>query len=267
MARGPSARNVGRPGVKLHPLESAFARTRLQLDLTAAQRIQRRFLPDALPPESGVRFEAQYLPAFSVGGDFYDLVYHGEGRVSAAIGDVCGKGVAAALLMARMSWELRRLTGPDTKPSRILAQANSFVADTKDESCFVTASFLQIDTRRRRLEAASAGHIPLVIKRRSGAVLTFGAPSGTPLGMLPCEYRDEEVELDPLDIVILMTDGLVDALDGPGDRPGIELMLELVRRAPHDPRAMNEHILTVVEKMKGSKPLDDMTLVALQVQR
>jgi serine phosphatase RsbU (regulator of sigma subunit) len=253
--------------VRLWMRSNDEARERLHNDLAAAQRVQRKFLPDALPPESGMRVEAKYLPAYTVGGDFYDLVYHGDGRIGAAIGDVCGKGVAAALLMSRVSSELRRLTTRDAQPSKVLADANKLLDSGAQDESFVTASSLQIDARRRKLHVASAGHVPLIVKRANGTVSTFGAPSGTPLGMLPCEYTDETVTLHTHDIVILMTDGLVEALDRPSDRLGMDLLLNLIKAAPHDPKQMNERILTVVDKMKGQKRLDDITLVALQLMR
>jgi sigma-B regulation protein RsbU (phosphoserine phosphatase) len=151
-------------------------------------------------------------------------------------------------------------------PAEILKDVNSELAADDESEIFVTASCLKLDPTTRTLRMANAGHIPLIVRRTSGEVFTFGPPSGTPLGMLPCEYDEEELALGPLDIVLLMTDGLVEALDRPSDRMGLQLLLGLIKYAPHDPRLIHARILEAVQKMKGAKLLDDCTLVALQLE-
>src|SRR5262249_49122090 len=120
--------------------------------------------------------------------------------------------------------------------------------------------------KRRKLLVANAGHIPLIVRRATGEVFTFAPPSGTPLGMLPCDYTDEELTLEPMDIVLLMTDGLVEALDRPSDRMGMHLLLGVVKSGPQHPKLISERILAAVNKMTGTKLLDDVTLVALQLE-
>jgi serine phosphatase RsbU (regulator of sigma subunit) len=147
----------------------------------------------------------------------------------------------------------------------VLKNVNASLADVESE-VFVTASCIRLDARSRKLTVANAGHIPLIVRRAAGEVFTFGPPSGTPLGMMPCDYTDDEITLEPLDIVLLMTDGLVEALDRPSDRMGMELLLGLIKYAPHDPKLVNARILEAVQKMHGTRSLDDVTLVALQLQ-
>ena len=106
-----------------------------------------------------------------------------------------------------------------------------------DSEFFVTASCLTIDPKTRILRVASAGHLPLIMRRASGEVFTFGAASGTPLGMLPTDYTDEELQLDPGDIVLMMTDGLVEALDrliAPEEAQALRRRLDrLIARGKH----------------------------------
>lgn len=233
------------------------------LDRKSAMRVQRGLMSGSLPTGVGVTVDAKYVPAFDVGGDFYELTCLGDGDIAAVIGDVSGKGVSAALIMSRVTYDLRRALRSGVGPSAVLGKVNAAMTDFDSET-FVTASCIRIDTSRRRLTVANAGHLPLLVRRASGEVFTFGAPSGTPLGMLPCDYVDEEVALEPLDIVLLMTDGLIDALDRPSDCMG-EGLLRLVKSAPHNPKSINAHILEVAKGMKAGKLPDDMTLVALQL--
>lgn len=235
----------------------------IALDRKSAMKVQRGLMTGSLPTGVGVTVDAKYVPAFDVGGDFYELTYLGDGEIAAVIGDVSGKGVSAALIMSRVTSDLRHALRSGVGPSMVLEKVNAAMTDFDSET-FVTASCIRVDTFRRKLTVANAGHIPLLVRRASGEVLTVGAPSGTPLGMLPCDYTDEEVALKPLDIVLLMTDGLVEALDRPGDGMG-EGLLRLVKSAPHDPRSINARILEAANEMKAGRLPDDMTLVALQL--
>jgi serine phosphatase RsbU (regulator of sigma subunit) len=250
---------------RLRSKETEYFHASVELDLKSASKVQRGLMSQRLPADIGVTAHAEYLPAFDVGGDFYELTYLGDGKIGGAIGDVSGKGVSAALIMSRVSSDVRRALRSGDGPSTVLKNVNASLADVESE-IFVTASCIRLDARSRRLTVANAGHLPLIVRRAAGEVFTFGPPSGTPLGMMPCDYTDDEITLEPLDIVLLMTDGLVEALDRPSDRMGMELLLGLIKYAPHDPKLVNARILEAVQKMHGTKSLDDVTLVALQLQ-
>lgn len=249
---------------RLRGREVEHERALIQLDLKRARRVQRRFMSEKLPPTIGVTALAEYLPCFDVGGDFYHVAHRGDGVVGAVIGDVSGKGVSAALVMSHVSASFRHALRRPGSPAEILTAVNADLQDVESET-FITASCVAIDAPQRRMMVSSAGHIPLIVRRATGEVFACGRASGTPLGMLECEYADEVHALSPLDIVLLMTDGLVEALDRPSDRMGMTLLLGVVKYAPHDPKLLLERILTAVEKMKGTKLLDDVTLVALQL--
>jgi len=246
----------------LRSRERDHVRASVDLDRKSAIDVQRRLMGASLPTDVGVIVDARYLPALDVGGDFYELVSLDDGSIAGAIGDVSGKGVSAALIMSRVSWELRRVLRSGTPPSTVLESVNAGLSGLGSET-FVTASCIRLDAGRRKLTVANAGHLPLLIRRASGEVLTFGSPSGTPLGIMPCSYSDEEIGLGPLDIVLLMTDGLLDAL--PSDPTGMQRLLAAVRSAPQDPKVVNTRILEAVNRTKGARSLDDVTLVALQL--
>jgi len=249
---------------RLRSRETEHSTSDVDRDRKAAGEVQRRLMGPSLPADIGVAVDARYLPALDVGGDFYELTDLGDGQVGGAIGDVSGKGVSAALIMSRVSSDVRRALRSGVGPSAVLRDVNDTLTDLGSEA-FVTAACIRLDGRRHKLTVANAGHIPLFVRRASGDVFTFGPPSGTPLGMMPCDYSAEEIDFGPRDLVLLMTDGLVEALDRPSDRMGVELLLRLVKNAPPDPKIVNARILGALNKRKRSKPLDDVTLVALRL--
>lgn len=234
-------------------------------DRRDASRVQRLLLGRSLRADTGVTVDARYLPALDVGGDFYEVTDLGDGQVGGAIGDVSGKGVAAALIMSRVSSDVRRALKSGVGPSTVLREVNSTLTDVESE-VFVTASCFRLDVNLRKLTVANAGHIPVFVRRAGGDVFTFGPSSGTPLGMMPCEYADEEIDLAPLDIVLLVTDGLMEAFDRPRDRLGVERVLRILKHAPPDPKIVNARLLQAVNRAKRSRPLDDLTLVALRLE-
>jgi serine phosphatase RsbU (regulator of sigma subunit) len=238
---------------------------RRALDREAASRLQRGFMSSRLPPGAGVVACAEYRPAFEVGGDFYAVSYLGEGVVSATIGDVSGNGVSAALLMSRVTAEVERAVAARVSPAEILGTVNGSLGSGPPEM-FVTAACARIDARRRRLTLASAGHVPIVIRRACGEVFAVGGASGTPLGMLPsCTYAEDELLVDRGDIMLLFTDGLLEALDHPSGHRGMELLREEIHCADHDTAAINERLRATVDRARHRYALDDVTWLALQI--
>jgi sigma-B regulation protein RsbU (phosphoserine phosphatase) len=250
---------------RLHSEQREYRQAFIEQDLRSAGGVQRRLMARTLPADSGVRVDARYIPALDVGGDFYDLAYLGNGRIGGAIGDVSGKGVSAALIMSGVASDLGRALRSGAGPSEVLENVNSTLTDVESET-FVTASCIALDSRNHYLTVANAGHLPLMVRRASGEVLDFGAASGTPLGMVPCAYLEERFELQPLDIVFLMTDGLAEAFDCPDDRMGMRFLKRLVNSAPHDAKVVNDRILAAANTKGGTRRLDDVTLVALQLE-
>lgn len=250
---------------RLRSKQAERTRSAADLDRQSARMVQHRLMNGSLPAGSGVRVDARYLPALDVGGDFYELACLGDGKIAAAIGDVCGKGVSAALVMARVSSDVRRALRSGAGPAQVLRCVNDMLLEEESET-FVTASSIQLDASGRRLTVASAGHLPLLIRRATGDTFAFGLPSGTPLGMMPSDYADEDIDLAPEDVVLLMTDGVAEHLGQPADCMGLEFLCGLLRRAPPDPKVINRLVLEAVARGGGAKPLDDVTLVALQLE-
>jgi len=241
------------------------ARSHLERDFEVARRIQQSFLPQVPEHLAGFRIAARYQPAFHVGGDFYDVLPVGERSVLATIGDVSGKGVSGALMMARATAELRRISALEHRPSHILGALDRSLAEQICDDTFVTCASVLLDGARRKVTVANAGHVLPLLRRRSGEVLSFGNPSGPPLAMVGgVEYRDEEIELQRGDILLLMTDGILDALHTDEDPLGLGALEALVRRMPPDIFDINRRILAAAEERAGARA-DDITLLALEL--
>jgi phosphoserine phosphatase RsbU/P len=140
----------------------------LQHDLALAGKLQQRFLPRSLPEVPGYAFSATCNPALEVGGDFYAWLELADGRVGVAVGDVSGKGVSAALCMARAMSELRHRAAAEAEPERILEQVNRVLCEDLEEGMFVTVALLSIDPTSGDIRFARAGHPAPVVRDRAG---------------------------------------------------------------------------------------------------
>jgi hypothetical protein len=239
----------------------------VERDMASAREMQRMFLPRPLESNSAhVRVLSEYLPAYEVGGDFYDFVDLGDGRLLAAIGDVSGKGVTAALMMSRITSELHRLAAETTGPADVLARLNrSMLAGMQDDR-FVTVLCVLLDFPNRRWVVSNAGHVVPMLRRRSGAVSGIAYSSGPPIGMLAnAEYADEVFPLESRDILVLATDGVFENLEGqrrPCSTMGQCKLTEIVEKAPHDLAEIHRRILKAVESTEGR---DDVALLGLEL--
>jgi serine phosphatase RsbU (regulator of sigma subunit)/anti-sigma regulatory factor (Ser/Thr protein kinase) len=178
-----------------------------------AATLQRSLLPPNLPEIPGVAVAARFRPAGSgdeVGGDFYDIFEMGRERWGLAVGDVCGKGAAAATVTALARYTLRATALHEHVPSRILRVLNQALLRHGPDQRFCTIAYAALEPTRGRLEIASGGHPPPLLLR-GGEVETLGS-SGTVLGIMDDPpLTDREIELLPGDTVVFYTDGVTDA--------------------------------------------------------
>ena len=188
---------------------SSSSSTWLEQDLAAARELQRTFLPGPIGENSAnVRVVTEYMPAHAVGGDFYDFIDLGGGRVMGVIGDVSGKGVTAALTMARVSADVRRFATDVGGPAELLERLNQTLSFKMQDDRFVTALAVLLDMPNRRWIFANAGHVLPLLRRSTGVVSRVAYSSGPPLGiMAQAQYREEIVAVVAKDIMLLATDG------------------------------------------------------------
>jgi phosphoserine phosphatase RsbU/P len=209
--------------------QERFEKEKALREQDEARRIQRALLPDQHPAISGYAVDGVCLQLSAVGGDWYDYIDLGRGRWGIALGDVCGKGMAAALLMAGARTLLRRAAGVSDSPSEVLTKVNEALMKDLPQGRFVTMAYLVLDPDGGQVKAASAGHpAPLVMGERH-APAPLETSHGYPLGMMASRYSEVGVELKSGDRMLVYSDGVLEATNHEGEEYGAGRLVEFLR--------------------------------------
>ena len=240
---------------------------RLERDLQAAKRIQGALLRPVPTEDYGVDMAARYLSAREVCGDLYEFLRYGPQQLGIALGDVSGKGTAAALYGAVAIGIMRSLAPQKLQPAEMLRQMNQVVGERRVEGRFMTACFATWQKGRQKLRVANAGQSqPLLYKDgRCGKIELTGFPLGI---FEEVNYDEWGVTLDPGDILIFHSDGIAETANSEGQFFGTERIRTLVEQK-HEVSAteLADLILSEVDWFAQSAPLaDDRTLVVLKVR-
>lgn len=243
--------------------QESLKQQRLQQDLVLAEQIQKSFLPRTLPSVPGIEFVTEYRPAFSVGGDFYDVFWLTQDRLAVVIGDVSGKGVSAALLMARVSSDLRTAALVELDPARAIARVNRAVVDRRQHDIFVTAICLTLDVKTRRVVLVNAGHPPPFVRRADGSVERIERGAGTAIGIFEdAMFDDVEFVLGPGDTMVLCTDGVLEATSTQGEQFGFEGLEKSLEKGGRRVRDMAERLYGDLRSHVGdASQYDDLTIL------
>ncbi len=251
-------------------LADAVARERVKRDLELAHQVQLSFLPRSLPQVPGYDFGAHYEPALEVGGDYYGFVPLPGGRLALAVGDVAGKGIPAALLMAKLSSDARfcLLTEPD--PARAISKLNDLLCEfTGQMDRFVTLALAVLDPAEHGVTLVSAGHnSPLLVRKRKpgfeAALPTETA--GPPLGVADgYAFESCTVTMEPGDSLLMFTDGVTEAHDRANRQfgtEGIQAALAAAGDSAPAEKVVESLVRAVEAHASGRSPHDDVTLVA-----
>ena len=251
---------------------------RAAAEFRVARRIQQKLFPRTVPELPGLDIAvatfgfdiggASY-PAEAIGGDYYDFVPLRGGSLGIAIGDVSGHGVGPALLMAEVRAFFRAFAQTEADVGAILGLMNRVLVPDIDEDRFVTLLLARLDPHTRRFSYASAGHQPGFILDAVGNVRRTLGSTGTPLGLFPDDAfpAGEEVQLAPGDLVLLVTDGVMEARDPGGARFGVQRTLNLVRAYRQESAgAIVENLYHGVRAFGQTLPqYDDVTATVIKV--
>src|SRR5215471_14027600 len=240
---------------------------RLERDLQAAKRIQGALLRPVPSEDFGVDLAARYLSAREVGGDLYEFLRYGPQQLGLALGDVSGKGTAAALYGAVSIGIMRSLAPQKLQPAEMLKQMNQLVGERRIEGRFMTACFATWQKGRQKLRVANAGQSqPLLYKdRRCGKIELTGFPLGI---FEEVTYEEWGVTLEPGNILVFHSDGIAETTNSEGQFFGITRLRELIEKH-HELTAaeLADRILSEVDWFSQSAPLfDDRTLVVMKVR-
>jgi serine phosphatase RsbU (regulator of sigma subunit) len=248
-------------------LDAALEARNLERELDIARGIQASFLPEHAPRVTGLDLAGVNLPYREVGGDYYDYIPIVDSQLGLAIGDVSGKGIAAALLMAAFRASLLAEIRNHYAIRRILQKVNRLLYESTDTGKFVTAFYGVLDAKNRVFTFSNAGHNPPLLLRADGRAewLTEG---GLALGVLEdAQYEERPVPLGQGDVIVLYTDGVTEAMDAQEEQYGTARLESLARRLASGPaHDLLAAIVADVEQFTGERHLsDDLTLVVAKV--
>lgn len=243
-------------------------------DLHAAQQIQTSLLPQSLPHIDNVQLSAFNLPAYDIGGDYYDFIEIDEDHLGIAIADVAGKGIGGAMMMAVCQGILRTRAQQEQSPARMLSELNRVLSANLAEDMFITMLYMVLNTKTRELKFARAGHERPLICRGTGEHRTpepLDAP-GIAIGLADSEIfemaiKDISIQLEPGDGIVIYTDGITEALNEDDEEWGLENLSQLIHDTPPSgPEPLLHAIKEALRIYIGARQqYDDMTLLALKV--
>ncbi len=236
----------------------------LQRELDVASRMQQSILPTDFPETPGYQVFGNMEPAREIGGDFFDVVDFGGGRIGLTIADVSGKGVPAALFMMSSRTLMKGSASVISDPGDVLTEVNTLLEADNRAQMFVTLFHAVLDLQTGTLRYANGGHNPPLIVHPGGSSTLLPDTGGIVLGVMPgLSYRQEVATLEPGDIAVLYTDGVTEATNIAYEEFGVErLQAVFAERQPKSARAVSEAIFEAVHAFSGNMPQsDDITCV------
>ncbi len=244
--------------------EAALRERALERELAVAHEVQQGFLPAAPPELEGYGFFDFYDPANQLGGDYFDYVPLPDGRLAVVLADVSGKGIAAALLVGRLSAEIRYCLVSQPTPAEAMSRLNTVFCENRWEDRFVTALLVVLDPIGHEVTVVNAGHMAPLLRRGPAAVEAIGqAESGLPLGVLDdSSYGQCNITLQAGESLTLYTDGITEAMDNDRELYGHGRLRTQLDSTVFGVASLGRQILDDVKRFVGSRPqADDMCLV------
>jgi serine phosphatase RsbU (regulator of sigma subunit) len=249
-------------------VESRFQQERLERELQLAMEIQQRFQPTAPPVVPGYEFQGISFPCYEIGGDYYDFIEREDGRLVIALGDVSGKGTAAALLMSSLHAAIHAQTGSHDSLVETISAVNRYLADNIPSNRFVTLFYAELDPESGAVSFLNAGHNPPLIVHAAGTVEQL-ASGGLPLGInANADYREGRTTLQMGDVLVIYSDGVTEASSPTGEEFGPTRLYEVVSRNVEASAAgIRDRIESALTKFsQGTQAADDITLVIVKRQ-
>ncbi len=251
-------------------VDSKIERERLASELSIARQVQQRLLPQAIPEFANLTIAASSTPALEVGGDYYDWLDLGDGKLVFIIADVSGKGTSAAFYMAEMQGIFQAVTRIAPEPDAFMHHANQALGESLEKNVFVTAIYGVLDHHSGQISIARAGHTPAVIVDVGGQS-KFLRSSGMGIGLdrsqLFIDTLDvEHITFNPGDLIVLYTDGAIEGRNLEGEEFGYDRLIDSIQSARfEDAQGVHDTICRAIDRfMNPEKNLDDCTLLIIK---
>ena len=234
-------------------------------ELRRAREIQQMLLPGTLPQPAGVQIAGAWQPAREVSGDYFDVIQLDKDRVGICIGDVAGKGITAALLMANLQASCRAFATADASPQLVCTRLNKFICANIASGKFVTFFYAVLDASSRTLSYENAGHSPGYLLHSDGTTETLQG-GGAVLGVLPdWSYQSYATQLQSGDKLLLSTDGITEAANGLFEEFGDERLLQAARACDGSAAEIQRVVMQQVSAFCEGNFHDDATLLVLRI--
>jgi serine phosphatase RsbU (regulator of sigma subunit) len=239
--------------------ESALKKQAFERDLDLAHKVQQGFLPETPPQIPGYEFFDFYEAANQIGGDYFDYVPLAEGKLAVVLGDVAGKGMPAALLMAKLSADVRYCLAGTSDPAKAIDRLNAGFSRSDWEDRFVTFAAIVLDPQQNTATVVNAGHMAPYLRHADGKVETIGEDEkGLPLGVNPgAEFEAKTIPLAPGDVLTLYTDGINEAMNQTDQLYGYDRLEQQIAAKVAGPSALGKAILDDVNRFVGARSQSD----------
>jgi len=247
-------------------LEERFERERMERELELATEIQQRFQPSAPPVIEGYEFQGISFSCYEIGGDYYDFISRHNNRMLIALGDVSGKGTAAALLMSSLHAAIHAQVSAKSALAEIVKSVNEYLSENTPANRFVTLFIAELDPSDGTLRYINAGHNPPLIGRTDGSVEQL-ASGGFPLGIMPfAEYEIGEVSLNSGEALVVYSDGVSEAANLKGEEFGMERLSQVIQRhLAASASGLRDKVESALSTFTQTAPAgDDITLVIVK---
>lgn len=244
---------------------------RIQQQLESAHTIQQSFMPQSYPQAEHDNFllHAKNIPATAVGGDLFDFIEIDAQRLGMVIGDVSGKGIPAALYMARLISDLRYYSHIHERPMDLMRMINSVLFERSRQGMFVTLIYFLLDRQTGELKITNGGHLPpLWHQHASKTCHVVNSSAGIPLGILPeIELNEQSIQLNPGDQLLLYTDGIIEAKNMRGKMFSMDRLENIFNQTWDHPRLLIDEIVKQIKKFsRNVSQHDDITLMSIKWQ-
>jgi sigma-B regulation protein RsbU (phosphoserine phosphatase) len=244
-------------------VETATQKELVDKELSLARDLQESLIPTDLPSAESLRFATLFEPSAAIGGDYFDILRVDADRLAVVIADVSGHGLPTGLRMAMVKAALVILVEEAKPPEQILQRLSDLIRSSRERRYFVTATIAVVDFRRGTIELTNAGHPPTYLLR-GGRVEEILLP-GPPLGTLGSDYGQRRIDLREGDIVVWLSDGLIEAANADLEPFGYERLARSLQAEIESPSEARDRLLEALRRHTGGHPADDdRTLVAMR---